>query len=171
MRNKHVGQAYSEPLQFPLIRQSDDSSCGPASIKMVLLYFGIDATEDYIKSLCDHTYETGCTNEGMMDAIKEFGLGCDLLTDMTVEDLDYWTRHKVPVIIDWFSTDKTDGTGYGHSSVVAGVNTNHVIVYDPLKSSVSYIPIEEFTESWFDFDNDYKVVKSAGILVYPERLM
>lgn len=88
-------------------KQSDSSRCGPAVVKMILAYYGIDATEDEICSLCGHTYEKGCDDEGMVKAFRHYGFYAKIRNNSTLEDLESWIKIRVPVIVDFFVSGST----------------------------------------------------------------
>ena len=47
-------------LDVPHYLQSDDSTCGPASLRMVMAYYGLQVSEEDLAAACGHTYELGC---------------------------------------------------------------------------------------------------------------
>ncbi len=158
-------------------RQSDDSRCGVASIKSVLYYYGIDATEDDIAVHCNHSYELGCTNEDMVKALQHYGLGAKLIFGGTIADLRYWNRHRVPVIVDWFTPGITgEHMPNGHSSIVVDVDRHDVYLLDPENGKVRQIPHIDFERVWFDYccteviTPDTELYLGAMIITYPKRL-
>lgn len=160
-------------------RQSDGSRCGPAVIKMILLYYGIDRTEDDICTACNWTYELGCTNEQMKSAIESYGLGCELYENGTLEDLEYWIRHHVPVIVDWFSPGILPGLSdmpNGHASIVVGIDRESVYLLDPEFGGTRSIPRDDFMRCWFDWREDPHLQRCNDLalqnymIVYPKRL-
>lgn len=157
-------------------RQSDDSRCGPACVRMVLDYYKVDATEDEIAERCKHTYELGCTDEGMKAAFEYFGLGCTIENDCDLADLEYWSEHNIPIIVDWFADGYNDhAMPNGHSSVVVGIDRNHVHLMDPWSGQIRNIPRNEFLRVWFDWKDsdvieDWKnMVIRQVIIAYPNR--
>jgi predicted double-glycine peptidase len=156
-------------------KQSDDSRCGVAAVKSVLYYYGIDKTEDEIAKRCNHSYELGCSNEDMVKALKHFGVGAKIYTNSTLEDLEYWTRHKTPVIVDVFmGTLETSATG--HAVVVTGVDKKYVHVYDPYVNKNISVDRVDFLRMWFDWENteyiqpNTKMIIRLMIVPYPIRL-
>lgn len=162
-------------------KQSDSSLCGPAVIKMVLLYYGIDATEKEIASKCNHTYKTGCNDVGMMSAIKSYGLGVSIKNKSTLEDLDYWVKHHIPVIVDWFTPGPGEVSSIdemihgGHSGIVVDIDREKVYLMDPEIAQVRTITRDEFMRIWFDWHTDAiisakNLVIRQSMIVYPEKL-
>lgn len=155
-------------------KQSDASRCGPAVIKMVLSYYGIDATEDEICKRCGHTYELGCDDKGMKAAVESYGLAAEIYNECTLEDLEYWTKHHIPVIVDFF-TSQVYTTPNGHSGIVVEVDRETVYLLDPEIAQVRNIPRNDFLRAWFDWRSPYisswdDMVIRQMIVVYPNRL-
>lgn len=141
-------------LQVPAFKQSDDSRCGPASIKMVLAYYGINVPEDELCIRCEHTYELGCDDYGMKRAIESYGLSCEIFNDQTIEDLKYWVDRGIPTIVDWFTPGVDPKPGdmpNGHSSVVVDVTPTHVKLLDPENGKYRDILHTDFLRVWLDW--------------------
>ncbi len=160
--------------------QSDDSRCGPAVVKAVLYYYGIDATEDEICVRCNHTYELGCTNQDIVRALNSYGIGARLYSNCDVDDLRYWIKHHIPVIIDWFTPGINPGISdmpNGHASVVVGMDKTTITIYDPEQGINRTIGIEDFMRVWFDWETEPYITKSTPlklrevVVPYPVKLL
>lgn len=137
-------------------KQSDDSLCGPAVIKMVLQYYGISASEGEIAELCGHSYELGCDDVGMERALKHFGLNVFIQNNSTFEDIHYWLERRVPVIVDWFSAGYNVGVAdppNGHSSIVIELDDNYIYLLDPEFGGIRKMTRTDFMRCWFDWKN------------------
>lgn len=155
-------------------RQSDDSRCGVASVKSVLYYYGIDATEDEIAIRCNHTYELGCTNENMKSAIESYGLGAVLYKNCSLDDLRYWNKHKTPVIVDFFTPSFNPFDGdmpNGHSGVIVDIDRNNVYLLDPENGKARMIKNEDFERVWFDWSGTANIenntINNVGVIIVP----
>lgn len=160
-------------LSIKWIPQSDDSLCGIACTRMILDYYGFKSKEKEIAKACKHTYKNGCNNEDMVNCLQAYGIGAALQKNLTIDDLRYWSQHKIPVIVDWFpfEYDIKSKHNYGHSCVVKGVDKQHIYLLDPLQKSVSKIKIQNFIDNWYDFDNAGKEVYHGAIIAYPSKLV
>ncbi len=141
-------------IQLTPFRQTDDSRCGPASVKMVLNYYGIIATEDEICQRCNHTYELGCTNVGIKNAFESYGLTCTIKNKASLDDIRERINKKIPVIVDWFSggVEYLPGsTPNGHSSVVVGIDDSKIYIIDPENGQMRDILHNDFLRCWFDW--------------------
>lgn len=142
-------------LKITPFKQSDSSRCGPAVIKMVLDYYGITASEDDIAKRCHWTYELGCTNSQMKKAIESYGLESEIYNNSTLEDVEYWLKQDIPVIVDWFTPGANPALSdmpNGHSSIVVDIDSEWVHLMDPEIGKVRKIRREEFMRVWFDWE-------------------
>ena len=141
--------------------------CGPASLKMVLDYYGVSVSEAKLAKIAGATREKGTPIKGLIKAAKYFGFQVFLKEKSTPSDLRYFIKRKIPVIVDWFFEDE------GHYSVVVDVDQKNIVLMDPtLRKILIYIrrrkfSIEKFLRVWFDFPGNY--IKTPKDLVL--RLM
>lgn len=134
-------------LKVPHYIQSDDSTCGPASLRMVFAYWGIFLSEKDIAEICNHTYELGCKNEDMACAAKAVGFEVYTKNNSTIEEVEELVNAGAPVIVDWFCGDPPEG----HSSVVIGVSKKNMYILDPFLEEMRVVAKEDFRRCWFDF--------------------
>jgi predicted double-glycine peptidase len=150
---KFIKQVISETdappnlLHVPHYLQSDDSTCGPASLRMVMAYYGLELSEKDLADASGHSYESGCRSEDMASAAKNLGFDVYLKNNSTIEDLSRLVNAGAPVIVDWFCGDPPEG----HSSVVIGVNDKNIYILDPYLEEMRVVPKEDFRRCWFDF--------------------
>lgn len=134
-------------IDIKIFKQTDDSRCGAACVKMVLSYYNIEQSEDYICNMLNHSYELGCTNEDIERVLISFGLNCVIKERAEIDDIAYHISKGVPVIIDWYACDPPDG----HSSIITGIDNDFVYLADPLYDEIRNVCIEDFYRNWFDF--------------------
>lgn len=132
-------------LDIKPFKQTDDSRCGPACVKMALSYYGIEASEDELCKLCNHTYEHGCDDNGMINALHHFGLKTEIKNFATIEDLKLAIDNKFPILVDWFSTN------VGHESIVVAVDNTYVTLLDPDIGHHRLFPLDLWMQIWFDW--------------------
>ncbi|MDO8601297.1 MAG: cysteine peptidase family C39 domain-containing protein [bacterium] len=129
--------------------------CGPASLKIVMDYYGVSVSEAEIAKQAGATQEKGVSIKGLMKAAKHFGFKAVAKRNSSLEELSRYVKKEVPVIVDWFSEDD------GHYSVVADINKDNVILMDPsIRSLLIYVrrvkfSRETFLRIWFDFPGDH----------------
>lgn len=147
-------------LKIEPFKQSDDSLCGPAVIKMVLQYYGIDAPESEIAQHAGHTYALGCDDFGMKRAFEFYGLSVEIKNFSTFDDIQKLLDREIPVIVDWFSGGvncEPSDTPNGHSSIVVDLSDTHIFLLDPEFGYVRDILKEDFMRCWFDWRSPYLV--------------
>ena len=158
-------------LKVPPFKQTDASRCGPASVKMVLDYYGIIASEDEVAKSCNHTFERGCSNEDMKTALEKYGLSVEIKQDNSFDDVSSWVKKKVPVIVDWFTggiAPSLRDFPNGHASVVVGIDANNIHIIDPENGKVRSIKKKDFIRVWFDWKNNNQTPNKESLLL---RLM
>lgn len=155
-------------------KQSDSSRCGPACVRAVLAYYGIDTTEDSVARRCGWSYELGCDDFGMVTALCDFGVKAEISNRSELKDLEYWVRHHIPVIADVFVGGEIDDLPNGHSVVVVDIDREKVYVMDPAVGQVRGIARGEFERVWIDWkgntvDNFNDILIRQIIITYPNR--
>ncbi len=136
--------------------------CGPASLKILLSYFGKTFSEEEIAKLGQATLEQGTEHEGMISTIKELNGFVFVKENGTIEELEYFVKkEKLPVIIGWFSEDED------HYSVVVNVTDKNIILCDPQeKEPTRWLDRAIFSRIWFDFiGKDNKIVSWGWYMV------
>lgn len=125
--------------------------CGPASLKMVLDFYGVSASESEIAKIAGATKEKGISKKGLIKAAKHFGFRVFSKERSSLRDLRYFIKRKIPVIVDWFFEDD------GHYSVVVDIDKKSVFLMDPSleKEGLRKMPIEKFFRVWFDFKGKF----------------
>ena len=142
-----VNQTPTKILDVPHYLQSDDSTCGPESLRMVFAYYGKMMSEKDIAEICDHTYELGCKSEDMVCAAESLGFKVYMKNNSTIEEVVRLIDANVPVIVDWFCGDPPEG----HSSVVIGYNNENLFILDPYLEEMRVVSKYDFRRCWFDF--------------------
>ena len=133
--------------------------CGPASLRMVLSFYGIGKSENELAKLSGATKEKGVGAEGLLKAVKELGLKGFMKDFSDVSDLkEYVLEKKIPVIVDWFCCED------GHYSVVVDIDEKNITLADPQFVRVRKMDLDTFKRVWFDFPNDFLKSKDEIII-------
>jgi predicted double-glycine peptidase len=129
--------------------------CGPASLKMILAYYGVDHSESDLAALCGTDSELGTSDEGIKKAAEALGFTVEIHNNSTFEDIQLWLDKKVPVMVDWFTGGRIDYTESeapdGHLSVVVGLDDEYIYLQDPEIGKLRKIERDDFMRVWFDF--------------------
>lgn len=122
--------------------------CGPASLKMVLNFYGVSVSEEDLVKLSGATPKKGTSLKGLIKAAKHYKFHTYSKTNGTLVDLKRFVKKGIPIIVDWFSEDD------GHYSVVVDIDKNSIILMDPEKGHYK-MTLEKFERVWFDFPGDF----------------
>lgn len=151
-----------------------ESMCGPASLKMILDYYGVKKPEKELAKMCKTTRKLGTSGENLKKAAKKLGFKVKIKDNSSFEDIKHWISKKVPVIVDWFTRgiancDDSD-VACGHYSVAVGLDNKFIYLQDPELGKIRKIKREDFMTVWFDFKGEHikpnKLVVRRIIAVY-----
>ncbi len=119
--------------------------CGPASLKIVFSYYGIEKTEVEIAKLCDARPEMGVPASGLITCCEHLGLHAILKDEAELKDIIMYVQNNIPVLVQWWCEDD------GHWSVVVKVDTENIYLQDPHLGMMRAMRLETFYRNWFDF--------------------
>lgn len=143
------------------------SMCGPASLKIVLDYYGINKNEEELAQLAGTMSDLGTDDKGIADAAKSFGFEVSIKNESNFSDVEEWLKKDVPVIVNWFTRGRADYESSeiadGHYSVVAGLDDTHIYIQDPEIGELRKIERDDFLRVWFDFTGEY--IKSDELVI------
>jgi ABC-type bacteriocin/lantibiotic exporter with double-glycine peptidase domain len=123
--------------------------CGPASLKVVMDYYGVFVSEKEIAEAAGATKEKGVSLPGLIKAAKHFNFKTFSKKNGSLQDLEKFLSKKIPVIVDWFLEDD------GHYSVVVDIGRKNILLSDPsLDGGKRKILRETFLKLWFDFPGE-----------------
>jgi predicted double-glycine peptidase len=123
-------------------RQSNDYTCGPAAAVTVLRKLGLKAEEGEIAILSHTSSLTGTEPDVMARALqKRYGADGLVVEYRAFKDIDELRRAGLTVAVLKFNALQD------HCVAILGVETNRVVVGDPL-SGLTSSSIEEFEDKW-----------------------
>lgn len=135
------------------------SMCGPASLKIVLEYYGLSKTEKELYDLCGTDPELGTTDQGIKKAAEQLGFTADIINYSSYQEIEGYLSQGIPVIVDWFTRGRSDYTDSdvcdGHYSVVSGLDEHSIYLQDPEIGGERVINRDDFFTVWFDFTGKY----------------
>jgi len=131
--------------------------CGPASVKMVLDFYGITMSELAIADAAG-TSSAGTSAKGLIKAVRQFGYRAHIVDRASFAEMEHFLDQSIPVIVDWFSQDD------GHYSVAVGMDEKNIYLQDPEIGGVRKLSLETFKRVWFDFPNKFMESKNDLIL-------
>jgi len=123
--------------------------CGPASLKMVLDYYGVSVSEAEITKIAGASRKKGVSVKSLMKVAKHFGFKTFFKKNSSLKDLEYFVNKKIPVIVDWFFEDE------GHYSVVVDIDKKNIWLMDPTLAGRRKMSLGKFLRIWFDFPGKF----------------
>lgn len=143
-----------------------EGMCGPASLKIVLDYFGVDKTETELADLMGKT-ALGTDAESIAAAAKSLGFEAVVKNESDFGDIQTWLGKKVPVIVNWFTRGRADYSDSevadGHYSVVSGLDSENIYLQDPELGALRTIKRDDFKKVWFDFADEF--ISRDGLII------
>lgn len=154
-------------LDIKLFQETLNASmCGPASLKIVLDYYGLEKSEKELAELCNVDSDLGVDDTAIKKVAEELGFNVEIKNESSFEDIEQWLKKDVPVIVDWFTRGRTDYTDEdvsdGHYSVVCGLDEDNIYLQDPETGGMRKLDKEDFMTVWFDF---------TGMFIKPDELI
>jgi ABC-type bacteriocin/lantibiotic exporter with double-glycine peptidase domain len=148
--------------------------CGPASLKILLSYYGIEKSEKELAILCKTKTDLGTDDKGIKSAAEKLGFKVVMKNNSSFKDIEGWLKKGVPVIVDWFTRGRADYTDAdvadGHYSVVTGIDDKFIYLQDPEIGKIRKLEKEDFMTVWFDFTGKYmkpeKLIMRQIIAIY-----
>jgi ABC-type bacteriocin/lantibiotic exporter with double-glycine peptidase domain len=129
--------------------------CGPASLQIVLSYFGKPISAHTIAKACRSSVVSGTTGTNLAQGARRLGFGVRIFDCSSFRAIETWLRRRVPVIVDWMSTARSSPRSKplacGHYSVVYGIGKKHIALADPALGGGRRMPRNVFRNVWFDF--------------------
>ncbi|MCK4781749.1 C39 family peptidase [Candidatus Parcubacteria bacterium] len=143
----------------PFQETLNSGMCGPASLKIVLKYYGIDKTEKELAEMTGWNKDLGIDDKGIKKAAKCLGFKVKIKNNSSFKDIEKWLDRKVPVIVGWFTRGRKDysdsDVADGHYSVVAGLDDKFIHLQDPEIGKIRKLERDDFMKVWFDFIGEY----------------
>lgn len=145
------------------------SMCGPASLKIVLDYYGFKKSEKELAKLCQHNKNLGVDDEKIKKVAESLGFKVEIKNNSNFKDIEKWLNKnkKVPVIVNWFAKGRQNYSesevADGHYSVLAGLDDKYIYLQDPEIGKIRKIKRDDFMRVWFDFRGKY--IRSKELII------
>jgi ABC-type bacteriocin/lantibiotic exporter with double-glycine peptidase domain len=136
---------FSDAIDFPIVTQSKQWTCGPAVVRAMLRFHGIRKSEAALAKMLKTTKKWGTTPFNMTDVLDDFNL-----LPAQCECTPRWLLEKnlssgKPVIILWDDWD-------GHWAVLVGYDkkTKSVMLMDPanFKTGIRIHKLKTLFQNW-----------------------
>lgn len=114
---QQISSFFQKRKKVPYIQQMKDSDCGPASLAMILNYYGYKVSVTECAKSCE-SYGVGITTRNIINAAKEYNLDAKLYS----LELHHLGQMKYPMIIHW---------EFNHFVVLERISGDNAIIVDP----------------------------------------
>lgn len=129
--------------------------CGPATLKILLSYYGLEKSEEELAQLCGIDKHLGIDDQAIKKVAEQLGFKVEIKNFADYSDMQSWLKKGVPVIVNWFTRGRSDYgdsvVADGHYSVVMGLDDENIYLQDPEIGKMRTIARSEFMKVWFDF--------------------
>ncbi|KKS93669.1 MAG: hypothetical protein UV68_C0018G0002 [Candidatus Collierbacteria bacterium GW2011_GWC2_43_12] len=109
--------------------------CGPAVIKMVLDFYGIEKSEAGVAILSNKDDDLGIGDEDIKRTLEGEGLKVEIKNFASFEDIQVALDKKAPVIVNWMTRGRADydedDLADGHYSIAVGLDDKYIYLQDP----------------------------------------
>lgn len=133
--------------------------CGPAVLKMVLRYYGIEKSEKELAKLVGATKGGGTDDKAITRVLKKFGLTPKIKNNAHFSDIKKCLDKGIPVIVDWFTRGRKDypdsAIADGHYSIVVGLDVKFIYLQDPEIGKIRKLARDDFLRVWFDYRGEF----------------
>ena len=145
-------------MKISVLKQQDDSDCGPTSIKMAADYLGFPISLKEIGKISQYKRKDGLTNADLVQTIKKLGLKVRAKTNASWADLRRLNTDDAVIIVSWMKY------GYmGHFSVVDTVEKDFITLADPEFGTMEKMQKLIFMRLWLDYDDHWYAKKNTDI--------
>lgn len=158
-------RAYARAREAKVPRVDElPSYCGPAALKSVMGFHGVEVGQRRLGRLAGTTVRDGTSGAGMRRAARRFGFDARVQDGATLDRLRNEVAKGRPAIVNWWSEDD------GHYSVVERVGDRGVHMMDPETARARTVDRTTFERNWFDFERSNgtgRLVRRRMITIKP----
>ncbi len=158
-----------EPIQPSIIlseiQQENQgwNNCGPASLKMVLGYYGRDDTQQEIAAFAKpDSYDVNVSADELVAYARKIGMAGMTRENGATDILKAFLSNGLPVIIETGMTQYGDGW-IAHDKVLIGYDDKQFIFMDPLASPNQKVSFDAMDAEWQALNRRYVVVYPSAM--------
>lgn len=159
---------------FPELRQTFNYDCGANAMLSVLIYYGVDLTENEVMDIIGTNPKYGTPINGFKKVAKKFSLKYKE-GEITIDHLKKCIDKGKPVIIalQAWNIKKVknweDEWESGHYVIAVGYDHKRIYFEDPSASVRTYLSYKELGERWHDLCITGKKLYNWGIIFYGKK--
>jgi ABC-type bacteriocin/lantibiotic exporter with double-glycine peptidase domain len=134
-------------IKIRALKPQTDYTCLPASIRIIMNYFGDEKPENEIASRC-HTTKVGTRLRDAVQAIRSYGYEVTQIQDGSLDELLTSIHNKEPVIVILGAENLPYGDFGSHAVVVIGFEGKNIIIIEPAFGKAIRMDLLEFLKAW-----------------------
>jgi len=119
---------------------------------MALGYFHVLHSEKYLRRRLRTSKDFGSRHLMMRRAAVKQGFHCYVNEEAIWEELEYFLKRKLPVIVNYIEPSSNEG----HYAVVSGVSHKKIILSDPWLGQDFHLSKLSFLKRWHSENNDHR---------------
>lgn len=168
-------------LNVGTFRQTNEYSCGPAAIKIILDSFGEKVSFAELVHRAKTTKHDGTCPENLEKAVNSLGYATFVQMNADIGDIERFLNGGLPVIVNYQSPydeyqlralisgkKKYDD---GHYAVVRGMNKKQLFLSDPAhEGGYNEVDKSVFVKLWYDKENNGNVFERWLMIIFPEKI-
>ncbi len=131
-------------INVPYFKQQTPFSCGPATLKMVFLFYGLERTEEELAVRLRTNKHVGTLHSDMIRVAREEGFYVFENEDSSVVETAGLLKTHTPVIVHFTEPSENDN----HYAVVVQVENTHLVFNDPWNGEKTTMEINDFITRW-----------------------
>lgn len=128
------------------VKQKADHLCGPACLESLLGFYGVQAAQEELATLCGTSEADGTPPEHLARGLSALGFSMQERTGATWEELRALTEQGTPVLVGWFTDFEEPGDE--HYSIAYNVTDTDIYMMDPEIGGERVLPKEDFLRRW-----------------------
>ncbi len=159
-----MGRSHITPIHQP-----DDTTCGPAALKLALAILGKRRSLSSLIALCKTT-RNGTSTKSMIAAVNKLGLPTLVVEYATLHHLQSVLRYSPneprAVLVSYlYDLDEKDvpHPESGHWAVVSSYSARNsrIVLLDSASGKKKSYPWKEFRDRWMDYDLKRRKIKKG----------
>lgn len=161
-------------LELPQTRQATNYTCGVAVVQSILGYNGHFFRQDVLEKKMASSPEHGTSPEAMMVCLAEYGIGAELVRNLTLGELHALIDNGRPVICflqawnDDPAVDYSNEWEDGHYAIAIGYDQGRIYFMDPSTlANYTYIPNGQFLSRWHDGNEEHQIYNGGIVVTNP----
>lgn len=157
-------------------KQLTNHTCGPASLRSIFHFYGLDVPEKEVVD-CGDIGEEGTDPQTMRLMAREYGFSFYSKNKGTFKDLEKWLSRGIPILILYQDWGKPNGNN-GHYAVLTGIGKRHVQIADPANytygdgqkfARTKKMRRDVFLKRWFEYEDNGEYYPKWFAIVRPKK--